>query len=47
MQVFLETQRLVLRRSTLADVDNLVSLDAVIAARRGDRVSLCPVAPRR
>ena len=28
MQVFLETQRLVLRRFTLADVDNLVSLDA-------------------
>jgi RimJ/RimL family protein N-acetyltransferase len=28
MQVFLETQRLVLRRFTTADVDNLVSLDA-------------------
>jgi RimJ/RimL family protein N-acetyltransferase len=28
MQVFLETQRLVLRRFTMADVDNLVSLDA-------------------
>jgi RimJ/RimL family protein N-acetyltransferase len=28
MQVFLQTQRLVLRRLTLADVDNLVSLDA-------------------
>src|SRR6266700_2296239 len=28
MQVFLETQRLVLRQLTLADVDNLVSLDA-------------------
>ena len=28
MQVFLETQRLVLRRFTAADVDNLVSLDA-------------------
>ena len=28
MQVFLETQRLVLRPFTMADVDNLVSLDA-------------------
>jgi hypothetical protein len=28
MQVFLETQRFVLRRFTMADVDNLVSLDA-------------------
>jgi hypothetical protein len=28
MQVFLETPRLVLRRFTLADVDNLVSLNA-------------------
>jgi Acetyltransferases, including N-acetylases of ribosomal proteins len=28
MQVFLETRRLVLRRFTMADVDNLVSLDA-------------------
>jgi len=28
MQVFLETQRLVLRQFTMADVDNLVSLDA-------------------
>jgi RimJ/RimL family protein N-acetyltransferase len=28
MQVFCETQRLVLRRFTMADVDNLVSLDA-------------------
>jgi RimJ/RimL family protein N-acetyltransferase len=28
MQVFLETPRLVLRRFTMADVDNLVSLDA-------------------
>ena len=28
MQVFLETQRLVLRRFTMADVDNLVALDA-------------------
>jgi RimJ/RimL family protein N-acetyltransferase len=28
MQVFLETERLVLRRFTTADVDNLVSLDA-------------------
>lgn len=28
MQVFLETQRLVLRRFSLADADNLVSLDA-------------------
>jgi RimJ/RimL family protein N-acetyltransferase len=28
MRVFLETQRLVLRQFTLADVDNLVSLDA-------------------
>jgi len=28
MQVFLETERLVLRRLTVADVDNLVSLDA-------------------
>jgi RimJ/RimL family protein N-acetyltransferase len=28
MQVFVETQRLVLRRFTMADVDNLVSLDA-------------------
>jgi RimJ/RimL family protein N-acetyltransferase len=28
MQVFLETDRLVLRRFTLADADNLVSLDA-------------------
>src|ERR1700689_1743727 len=28
MQVFLETDRLVLRRFTLADVDNLVNLDA-------------------
>ncbi len=28
MQVFLETERLVLRRFTVADVDNLVSLDA-------------------
>lgn len=28
MQVFLETQRLVLRRFTMADVDDLVSLDA-------------------
>lgn len=28
MQVFMETQRLVLRRFTMADVDNLVSLDA-------------------
>jgi RimJ/RimL family protein N-acetyltransferase len=28
MEVFLETQRLVLRRFSMADVDNLVSLDA-------------------
>ena len=28
MHVFLETPRLVLRRFTLADVDNLVSLNA-------------------
>jgi RimJ/RimL family protein N-acetyltransferase len=28
MQVFVETQRLVLRRFTMADVDNLVGLDA-------------------
>ena len=28
MQVFLETPRLVLRRFTLADVNNLVSLNA-------------------
>ena len=28
MQVFLETQRLLLRRFTLADADDLVSLDA-------------------
>src|SRR5256886_7015541 len=28
MQVFLETDRLVLRRFTMADADNLVSLDA-------------------
>ena len=28
MQVFLETDRLVLRRFSLADVDNLVNLDA-------------------
>ena len=28
MQVFLETQRLVLRRFSMADADNLVSLDA-------------------
>jgi RimJ/RimL family protein N-acetyltransferase len=28
MQVFLETDRLVLRRFTSADADNLVSLDA-------------------
>ena len=28
MQVFLETQRLVLRRFTMADADDLVSLDA-------------------
>ncbi len=28
MRVFLETQRLVLRQFTMADVDNLVSLDA-------------------
>ena len=28
MQVFLETDRLVLRRFTIADVDDLVSLDA-------------------
>ncbi|HEY6312891.1 MAG TPA: GNAT family N-acetyltransferase [Streptosporangiaceae bacterium] len=28
MQVFLETQRLVLRRFTVADADDLVSLDA-------------------
>ena len=28
MQVFLETERLVLRRFTMADVDNLVALDA-------------------
>lgn len=28
MQVFLETERLVLRRFTMGDVDNLVSLDA-------------------
>jgi RimJ/RimL family protein N-acetyltransferase len=28
MQVFLETRRLVLRRFTMAGVDNLVSLDA-------------------
>jgi RimJ/RimL family protein N-acetyltransferase len=28
MQVFLETGRLVLRRFSLADVDNLVNLDA-------------------
>ncbi len=28
MQVFLETERLVLRRFTMADADNLVSLDA-------------------
>jgi RimJ/RimL family protein N-acetyltransferase len=28
VQVFLETQRLILRRFTMADVDNLVSLDA-------------------
>jgi RimJ/RimL family protein N-acetyltransferase len=28
VQVFLETQRLVLRRFTVADMDNLVSLDA-------------------
>jgi len=28
MQVFLETQRLVLRRFSVADADNLVSLDA-------------------
>ena len=28
MQVFLETRRLVLRRFTMADVDNLAGLDA-------------------
>ena len=28
MQVFLETQRLMLRRFTMADADDLVSLDA-------------------
>ena len=28
MQVFLETQRFVLRRFNVADVDNLASLDA-------------------
>ena len=28
MQVFLETQRLVLRRFSVADADNLVSLDS-------------------
>jgi hypothetical protein len=28
MRVFLETQRLVLRRFSMADADNLVSLDA-------------------
>ena len=28
MQVFLETERLVLRRFTMADVDNLTGLDA-------------------
>jgi hypothetical protein len=28
MQVFVETQRLVLRRFTMADVDNLAGLDA-------------------
>ena len=30
MQVFLETDRLVLRRFSLADVENLVNLDALI-----------------
>jgi Acetyltransferase (GNAT) domain len=37
MQVFLETRRLALRRFTMADVDNLISLDAEGYATEGSR----------